>query len=87
MKTRRNDPCPCGSGKKYKHCCYAKDSVKHEEAILEAAPSETEDDEEQADTQHEHHKHPKDRARFQGEVRGGSASFKPRNTRRAQRGT
>ncbi|MBC8386437.1 MAG: SEC-C domain-containing protein, partial [Actinobacteria bacterium] len=17
----RNDPCPCGSGKKYKHCC------------------------------------------------------------------
>jgi uncharacterized protein len=19
--TRRNDPCPCGSGKKYKHCC------------------------------------------------------------------
>lgn len=22
---RRNDPCPCGSGKKYKHCCYDKD--------------------------------------------------------------
>ena len=21
MKIRRNDPCPCGSGKKYKHCC------------------------------------------------------------------
>jgi hypothetical protein len=21
-KTSRNDPCPCGSGKKYKHCCY-----------------------------------------------------------------
>ena len=21
MKTGRNDPCPCGSGKKYKHCC------------------------------------------------------------------
>ncbi|MDN4523820.1 YecA family protein [Fictibacillus fluitans] len=20
-KVRRNDPCPCGSGKKYKHCC------------------------------------------------------------------
>jgi hypothetical protein len=20
----RNDPCPCGSGKKYKHCCYGK---------------------------------------------------------------
>jgi SEC-C motif-containing protein len=23
-KTGRNDPCPCGSGKKYKHCCYDK---------------------------------------------------------------
>ena len=21
MKIRRNDPCPCGSGKKFKHCC------------------------------------------------------------------
>jgi preprotein translocase subunit SecA len=20
-KPKRNDPCPCGSGKKYKHCC------------------------------------------------------------------
>ena len=20
-KVGRNDPCPCGSGKKYKHCC------------------------------------------------------------------
>ncbi len=20
-KVARNDPCPCGSGKKYKHCC------------------------------------------------------------------
>ena len=23
-KTGRNDPCPCGSGKKYKLCCAAK---------------------------------------------------------------
>jgi SEC-C motif-containing protein len=23
-KTGRNDPCPCGSGKKYKHCCLGK---------------------------------------------------------------
>ena len=22
-KTGRNDPCPCGSGKKYKKCCLA----------------------------------------------------------------
>jgi len=24
----RNDPCPCGSGKKYKHCCHAKDQER-----------------------------------------------------------
>jgi TolA-binding protein len=24
-KIGRNDPCPCGSGKKYKHCCLEKD--------------------------------------------------------------
>ena len=23
-KVRRNDPCPCGSGKKYKKCCLKK---------------------------------------------------------------
>jgi len=24
MKTGRNDPCPCGSGRKYKKCCMKK---------------------------------------------------------------
>jgi preprotein translocase subunit SecA len=24
QKTGRNDPCPCGSGKKYKRCCLKK---------------------------------------------------------------
>jgi len=24
MKNPRNKPCPCGSGKKYKHCCLNK---------------------------------------------------------------
>jgi uncharacterized protein YecA (UPF0149 family) len=24
QKVGRNDPCPCGSGKKYKKCCYPK---------------------------------------------------------------
>lgn len=27
MKTGRNDPCPCGSGQKYKKCCEAKDEA------------------------------------------------------------
>ena len=26
-KPGRNDPCPCGSGKKYKHCCMEKDNA------------------------------------------------------------
>ncbi|HLE85676.1 MAG TPA: SEC-C metal-binding domain-containing protein [Thermoanaerobaculia bacterium] len=25
MKIGRNDPCPCGSGKKYKRCCLERD--------------------------------------------------------------
>lgn len=25
-KPKRNDPCHCGSGKKYKNCCFGKDS-------------------------------------------------------------
>ena len=31
MKTRRNDPCPCGSGKKYKHCCLNPASAVNDE--------------------------------------------------------
>ncbi len=27
MKVSRNDPCPCGSGKKYKKCCLSKDEA------------------------------------------------------------
>ena len=26
-KLGRNDPCRCGSGKKYKNCCFAKDNT------------------------------------------------------------
>jgi tetratricopeptide (TPR) repeat protein len=31
--TGRNDPCPCGSGKKYKRCCLAKDDSAEREAF------------------------------------------------------
>lgn len=31
-KVGRNDPCPCGSGKKYKNCCMQKDLEKEREA-------------------------------------------------------
>jgi len=29
-KLSRNAPCPCGSGKKYKHCCYQKENPSPE---------------------------------------------------------
>ncbi len=36
MKLRRNNKCPCGSGKKYKKCCYLDDEQNAE--ILRLAP-------------------------------------------------
>lgn len=30
LKIGRNDPCPCGSGRKFKHCCLQKHSVPRE---------------------------------------------------------
>jgi hypothetical protein len=44
MNIGRNDPCPCGSGKKYKKCCLAKDEEAARQkaaapsAVSEAAP-------------------------------------------------
>ena len=89
MKTGRNDPCPCGSGKKYKHCCYEKDSAKHETEVTTVAADDRSEDEDTVEesSRHEHHMHPKDRSRFQGEVRGGAAAFRPRNNRPSQRGS
>ena len=38
MKPGRNDPCPCGSGKKYKHCCETKAGPmsRHKSLVLVA---------------------------------------------------
>jgi hypothetical protein len=33
----RNDPCRCGSGRKYKHCCLEKDEQKARAARAKAA--------------------------------------------------
>lgn len=35
-KIGRNDPCFCGSGKKYKHCCLAKESMTINELLRSA---------------------------------------------------
>ena len=41
MKSGRNDPCPCGSGKKYKKCCLAKDreALLTQTDVIEPPPS------------------------------------------------
>ena len=36
MKIGRNDQCPCGSGKKYKHCCLLKESMSTGDLIRAA---------------------------------------------------
>lgn len=40
QKAGRNDPCPCGSGKKYKKCCEMQARPKrfHAEVVSSAAP-------------------------------------------------
>ncbi|MFB3854157.1 MAG: SEC-C metal-binding domain-containing protein [Vicinamibacterales bacterium] len=38
----RNDPCHCGSGKKYKHCCLEKDQAAARAAAEQAASAEAE---------------------------------------------
>ncbi|MFW5695968.1 MAG: SEC-C metal-binding domain-containing protein [Alkalispirochaeta sp.] len=37
MKLGRNEPCHCGSGKKYKHCHYEEDRRAEAQALAEAA--------------------------------------------------
>lgn len=36
-KANRNDPCPCGSGKKYKKCCGKPGMGRHTATVLDAA--------------------------------------------------
>lgn len=40
MKIGRNDPCPCGSGKKYKKCCLAKDEAAARSAYTQRAAAQ-----------------------------------------------
>ncbi|MFW6253016.1 MAG: SEC-C metal-binding domain-containing protein, partial [bacterium] len=37
MKLGRNDPCHCGSGRKYKHCHYNEDAAAELQAFKEKA--------------------------------------------------
>jgi tetratricopeptide (TPR) repeat protein len=47
-KIGRNDPCPCGSGQKYKRCCLPRDAVAERAAADRAATLAREADERSA---------------------------------------
>jgi len=47
-KAGRNAPCPCGSGKKYKHCCLPKDEDAAREASAQKKKAEAEEQRERA---------------------------------------
>jgi hypothetical protein len=40
-KPGRNDPCPCGSGNKYKKCCLAKEEAVAREQLVKAQARDT----------------------------------------------
>ena len=42
MQVGRNDPCPCGSGKKYKKCCLAKDEAAARQEYAQRAEAQRE---------------------------------------------
>jgi hypothetical protein len=44
QRAGRNDPCPCGSGRKYKQCCLEKDEAAAREARARAAAEAPEPD-------------------------------------------
>jgi tetratricopeptide (TPR) repeat protein len=48
-KPGRNDPCPCGSGQKYKRCCLQKDQIAQSTALAEVAAARA-----AAAVQHDH---------------------------------
>lgn len=92
MKIGRNDPCHCGSGKKYKHCCYEKDHAPHEDHVVVPADPKGEPADEEADGEQASRRKGKsrdereeERARFRG-GKGKDASYNPRVFRGAQRG-
>lgn len=62
-KPGRNDPCPCGSGQKYKRCCLRKDQAAESSALAAAAATRAVEA-----TRHEHSLHECD---FCGQLHAG----------------
>lgn len=87
MKTGRNEPCPCGSGKKYKHCCYAKDTAKVEVPEPEPLNEEAEDANQSNVAPQVKSKHAHGGAAHLSNKKGGTGRFRPKTSRGAQRGS
>ncbi len=99
MKLGRNDPCHCGSGRKYKHCHYEADRAAEAEELRQAAEeSQAADGDEVASDDKEPkgnagsrkpHQKPLIRDSARGErARGGpTAGGTPRASRGGRRGT
>ena len=51
MKLGRNDPCHCGSGRKYKHCHYEEDRKAEAKALAEAAEARRAEAEQAAESE------------------------------------
>lgn len=81
MKLGRNDPCHCGSGKKYKYCHYEADRAAEAKALKEAAEARAAEARDAADDANEDESEqqgrPDDRhhegSRFFRETRHGGA--------------
>ena len=97
MKVGRNEPCPCGSGKKYKHCCYAKDSAmraateieesESDDTVENDASAEDETISEQTKKQRSSFQRNKGKTKFHSDGRGRGSSSQTRAQRGSQRGT
>src|SRR4051812_7122926 len=75
-KAGRNDPCPCGSGKKYKKCCLAtKEAETPKLVVADAAKrSSLGDGHDHATCGHDHSKDAKDEASGEGEAEPDAAA-------------
>ena len=97
MKLGRNDPCHCGSGKKYKYCHYEADRAAEAEALRKAAEerAKAEGDSALSEEDEEHHGHKHHGGSYfmrnsghgshNKKASGGAET--PRSTRGAQRGS
>jgi hypothetical protein len=84
LKTGRNEPCPCGSGKKYKKCHLVADEKAESEAMAKTAAEAAEKAKsEKKEEGHEHHSHPHDHDHEHGHRHDYGSPMKPNKSSHA----